>query len=137
MAIACDMSNKEFNKLMTQDLCDNDRRILKKALDVLIVTVLKMQPDYHWSKRRIIYDNPYVVATNDTINMALVERGTKSPNLKVQRLLRNGAYPYRSGSSPTITATGAITSPTPPPRLDAFAAAHGFGGDMNRRRHLA
>ena len=55
----------------------------------------------------------------------------------VQRLLRNGAYPYRSGSSPTITATGAITSPTPPPRLDAFAAAHGFGPEAEQLMRAA
>merc|ERR1739848_386380 len=75
MSMACHLSNFEFNHLITHELCDNDRIHLINAMDVLVATVLKMQPGPSRAKIRMIPNNPYVVASNDSIDEAISAKG--------------------------------------------------------------
>eukprot|EP00746_Dinoflagellata_sp_MGD_P054160 gnl/MRDRNA2_/MRDRNA2_237381_c0_seq1.p1 gnl/MRDRNA2_/MRDRNA2_237381_c0~~gnl/MRDRNA2_/MRDRNA2_237381_c0_seq1.p1 ORF type:complete len:283 (-),score=49.97 gnl/MRDRNA2_/MRDRNA2_237381_c0_seq1:28-828(-) len=88
MTLACNMPNKNFNKLIALELCDHDRDTLTDSLNVLISAVLKMQPGDHRNVRRIIPNKPYQVVTEDVINMALAERHIESPNLKMKAVMK-------------------------------------------------
>eukprot|EP00746_Dinoflagellata_sp_MGD_P139125 gnl/MRDRNA2_/MRDRNA2_72638_c0_seq2.p1 gnl/MRDRNA2_/MRDRNA2_72638_c0~~gnl/MRDRNA2_/MRDRNA2_72638_c0_seq2.p1 ORF type:complete len:1439 (+),score=238.57 gnl/MRDRNA2_/MRDRNA2_72638_c0_seq2:397-4317(+) len=85
-SMACHMSNRELNKLFTYDLCDDDRSGLKNAVDILVATVLKMQPSSALHKRRVIMAE-YEVADIRKIEDAIEARGITSPALVERRLL--------------------------------------------------
>lgn len=87
MAMACHMSNSEFNKLISVDLPDNDRIALVNATEVLIATVLKTQPGSGIWKRRIIPGKPYTVGTNESIDEGIIERGIHHLPALHERLL--------------------------------------------------
>eukprot|EP00746_Dinoflagellata_sp_MGD_P076094 gnl/MRDRNA2_/MRDRNA2_30610_c0_seq1.p1 gnl/MRDRNA2_/MRDRNA2_30610_c0~~gnl/MRDRNA2_/MRDRNA2_30610_c0_seq1.p1 ORF type:complete len:864 (+),score=113.74 gnl/MRDRNA2_/MRDRNA2_30610_c0_seq1:1-2592(+) len=100
MTMACHMSNTEFNKLITIELCDNDRNDLVQAADVLVASVLKMQPGSGLRQRRIIPGTPYVVGTNESIDEAIIKRGIHDlPAVKERLLLHRVAAGLASASA--------------------------------------
>jgi Ca2+-binding EF-hand superfamily protein len=89
MTLACHLSNAEFTQLVTTELCDDDRDNLIQAADVLVSSVLKMQPGSSLRKRRIIAGAPYVVATNTSIDEAITKYGIEDlPAMTEWSLLR-------------------------------------------------
>eukprot|EP00746_Dinoflagellata_sp_MGD_P029595 gnl/MRDRNA2_/MRDRNA2_170079_c0_seq1.p1 gnl/MRDRNA2_/MRDRNA2_170079_c0~~gnl/MRDRNA2_/MRDRNA2_170079_c0_seq1.p1 ORF type:complete len:475 (+),score=72.54 gnl/MRDRNA2_/MRDRNA2_170079_c0_seq1:119-1426(+) len=96
MSMASLMSNKQLNYLLTHQLPDNDRITLLHAIDVVVSSVLQVQPGGGMGKKRIMEGRPYKVVSIDLIEDMFAAHGMMDAPAQKERQLLQRVATYMS-----------------------------------------